>query len=97
MPPKPPPFVNPLKIPRLHTSNASVPTAVTSSPITLKMRGPQESSPIDRVFKSPEALSMHLSSHKRAALKLLRLRKRIFFPVPIILCSIRRGHTVSTL
>ena len=64
-----PPFSNPSKIPRLYTSTASVPTAVTSFPITLKIQGPKESSPIARVFKSPEALSTWVSSHKRAALK----------------------------
>lgn len=73
MPPKPPriglPFVNPSRIPRVYTSTASAPTAVISFPITLKILGPQESSPIDRVFKSPEALSTWVSSHKRAALK----------------------------
>ena len=71
MAPKPPRiplhFIHPSKVLPLHTT--SVPPNVIQYPIVLKTRGPDESEPVERLFRDRQCLIKWINTYKRATLK----------------------------
>jgi len=89
------PFINPSTVPRVYPSTARVP--IRSFPITLKTQGPQETSPVERIFATPQALSSWVSAHKRATLKAFATpteRERIFSRSEYVLLDPKRTYGV---
>jgi len=71
MAPKPPRiplnFIHPSKSLPIHT--ASLPSNVVQYPIVLRTQAPDDSEPVERLFRSRHCLTKWVSTYKRAALK----------------------------
>src|SRR5436190_21881273 len=60
-------LIHPSKTVLLHTT--SVHPSITQYPLTLKTQGPDESEPVNRVFKDKHCLAKWVSTYRCAALK----------------------------